>query len=192
LEDQIDWESIVQYLGMPVVIKPAVGGGSKSVSVVHTTDQLVEAYRRSGSLSMIAQECIQYENYSRCWVIGREKVRISGYDYVKPRAERYRMDHRLSDDVMDLMTHQCLVLARILGYDMDTVEWAIRDDVPYAIDFLNPAPDCDPPSVGPENFEWVVEEVADLAIRYCLSDASPGLPADWRELCAAVPELPSS
>ena len=28
-----------------------------------------------------------------------------------------------------------------LGYEMNTIEFAIKDGVPYAIDYLNPAPD---------------------------------------------------
>jgi hypothetical protein len=56
-------------------------------------------------------------------------------------------------------------LCRALGYDMNTVEFAIRDGVPYAIDFMNSAPDFDVSSLGPENFEWVVDRMADLVIR---------------------------
>jgi hypothetical protein len=37
--------------------------------------------------------------------------------------------------------------------------------VPYAIDFMNPAPDADLHSVGPSNFEWIVNAVAELAVR---------------------------
>jgi hypothetical protein len=44
------------------------------------------------------------------------------------------------------------------------VELAVRDGVPYAIDFCNPAPDADVKSVGEENFEWVVETMAEYAI----------------------------
>ncbi|HKP31668.1 MAG TPA: hypothetical protein VJT83_03040, partial [Chitinophagaceae bacterium] len=51
-----------------------------------------------------------------------------------------------------------------LGYDFNTVELALRDGVPYAIDFCNPAPDAERKSVGEENFEWVVETAASYAI----------------------------
>jgi hypothetical protein len=56
-----------------------------------------------------------------------------------------------------------------LGYDFNTVELAVRDGVPYAIDFCNPAPDADRESVGEENFEWVVENSANYAIERALS-----------------------
>ena len=51
-----------------------------------------------------------------------------------------------------------------LGYDFNTVEFAVRDGIPYAIDFCNPAPDADVFSVGQENFDWVVETAATYAI----------------------------
>jgi glutamate---cysteine ligase / carboxylate-amine ligase len=37
------------------------------------------------------------------------------------------------------------------------VEFAVEDGVPYAIDFMNPAPDADPHSVGQANFDWIVD-----------------------------------
>jgi hypothetical protein len=56
-------------------------------------------------------------------------------------------------------------LCRALGYDLNTVEFACEDGIPYAIDFMNPAPDADVNSVGQENFDWIVNQVADLAVR---------------------------
>ncbi len=63
-----------------------------------------------------------------------------------------------------------LTLCRALGYDFNTVEFAVENGIPYAIDFLNPAPDADVHSVGQANFDWVVENVAQLAIDKALSD----------------------
>ena len=55
-------------------------------------------------------------------------------------------------------------ISKALYYDFNTVEFAVRDGVPYAIDFCNPAPDADVNSVGQDNFEWIVENAANLAI----------------------------
>ena len=46
------------------------------------------------------------------------------------------------------MTRDALALCDGLGYDLNTVEFAVRDGVPYAIDFMNCAPDADVHSVG--------------------------------------------
>ena len=55
-----------------------------------------------------------------------------------------------------------LRIYKYLGYDFNTVELALSDGVPYAIDFCNPAPDAEVTSVGEENFDWVVETAANL------------------------------
>jgi hypothetical protein len=60
-------------------------------------------------------------------------------------------------------------LVDALGYDMNTAEWAIKEGVPYAIDFMNPAPDMDINSLTPEYFDWVVRKMADLAIDRALN-----------------------
>ena len=62
-------------------------------------------------------------------------------------------------------------LCRNQLYDFNTVEFAVEDGVPYAIDFLNPAPDADLHSVGPANFEWIVQAVAEFSVSEALKDA---------------------
>ena len=62
-----------------------------------------------------------------------------------------------------------LRINQYLGYDFNTVELAVRDGIPYAIDFCNPAPDADLPSVGEDNFNWVVETAANYAIERALA-----------------------
>ena len=64
-------------------------------------------------------------------------------------------------------------LNEALGYDFNTVEFAVRNGVPYAIDFCNPAPDADINSVGEENFNWVIESAANMCIRKA-KDHKPG------------------
>jgi hypothetical protein len=41
----------------------------------------------------------------------------------------------------------------------------VKDGIPYAIDFMNPAPDMDVNSLTPHYFDWVVTKMADMAIR---------------------------
>ncbi|MFZ1533506.1 MAG: hypothetical protein WAT14_05025, partial [Chitinophagaceae bacterium] len=62
-----------------------------------------------------------------------------------------------------------------------TVELAIRDGVPYAIDFCNPAPDAERTSVGEENFEWVVETSANYAIEKALENKEGQDNLTWGE-----------
>ena len=68
-------------------------------------------------------------------------------------------------EILQKVEQGVLTLNQYLGYDLNTVEFAIRDGVPFAIDFCNPAPDSEAASVGQANFEWVVDAVSDMAIR---------------------------
>jgi hypothetical protein len=56
-------------------------------------------------------------------------------------------------------------LCTALGYDINTVEFAIKDDVPYAIDFMNPAPDAELASVGEFYHNWIVGAVINLVFK---------------------------
>jgi hypothetical protein len=71
------------------------------------------------------------------------------------------------------MAADALTLCRALGYDLNTVEFAVEDGIPYAIDFMNPAPDAGLESVGAENFEWVLSHVAKMAVDRALAPAPP-------------------
>jgi hypothetical protein len=75
-------------------------------------------------------------------------------------------------------------LCRALGYDLNTVEFAVEYGVPYAIDFLNPAPDAEVTSVGQENFDWFVDAVAEMAVKMAQSGANPAKELHWASLLA--------
>jgi hypothetical protein len=87
------------------------------------------------------------------------------YDPRRPHAERYLQEPAASSKkLLRRMERDALKLCRALGYDLNTVEFAVEKGIPYAIDFMNPAPDAGLESVGQANFEWIVNEVAELAI----------------------------
>jgi hypothetical protein len=77
-----------------------------------------------------------------------------------------------------------LKLCQALGYELNTVEFAVEDGIPYAIDFMNPVPDADLNSLGEANFDWIVRAVADLAI--ARAKIAPRLPElRWSALLGA-------
>ena len=161
--DIVDWDELIAYLGLPVVLKDAHGGGWKDVFICHSKEELLHSYDQTGLLTMIAQEFIEWEHYVRCMCLGQEKVLPMRYD---PHERKYHVEHgHLSPEMGQRIVEDSLALVQALGYDMNTVEWAIRDDVPYAIDFMNPAPDMDLYSLTPHYFNWVVQNMADMAIR---------------------------
>ncbi len=163
----LDWDALLQYVGLPCVLKDAHGGGWKDVFICHTKEDLWHAYNQSGLHTMVLQEYIHWDHYVRCMCLGQEEVLPMRYD---PHGRRYIVDHaHLSPDLGARIVDDSLKLVRALGYDMNTVEFAIRDGVPYAIDFMNAAPDMDINSLTPVYFEWVVRHMADMVIDLALN-----------------------
>ena len=169
LEFPLDWDGVFAAIGEHGFLKPIHGGGWRDVHEFRGREEFFRAYDQSRDLCMVVQKAIEYTEYFRCFVAGPKKVRIMPYDPRRPHAERYlrgatrptplrakRLFRRMEDDA--------LKLCRALGYDLNSVEFAVENGIPYAIDFLNPVPDADVHSVGAANFEWIVEHVADLAI----------------------------
>lgn len=163
LEYPLDWDSILDYIGLPAVLKDAYGGGWKEVYIVHSKDELIWRYNESGLLTMILQEFIEWESYVRVMVLGQEWVLPMKYN---PRERRYYVEHdHMAADLGRRVVEDSLKLCRALGYDMNTLEFAVRDGVPYALDFMNPAPDMDIYSLTEVYFREVVNAMADLCIR---------------------------
>lgn len=188
LQYPLDWDATFAYIGFPAFLKPYSGGGWKSVYKVHNREEFFEAYHDTADLCMTLQEGIEFDDYFRCYVINQERVHIMRYDPRRPHHERYVKDaHPIDPAMRDRVTRDCLTICRSLGYDLNTAEFAVRDGIPYAIDFLNPAPDADYHSVGPENFEWVVQNVAEMAIARALSDEQPGRDYHWSSFLHSAP-----
>jgi glutathione synthase/RimK-type ligase-like ATP-grasp enzyme len=160
----LDWEGIFKYIGFPAYMKPFAGGGWKSVYQLNSMDEFFEKHAETEQLVMMLQEEIKFEEYYRCYCIGGKYVRIMPYEPRNPHHLRYVADFKPSAERYKLMEDIVLRICNYLGYDFNTVELAVRDGVPYAIDFCNPAPDAEVTSVGQENFDWVVETAAMFAI----------------------------
>jgi carbamoylphosphate synthase large subunit len=178
----IDWKAAFEYVGFPAFFKPHSGGGWKNVYKVHNEGDFFHYYHQTGDLVMTLQENIEFEEYFRCYCIGQEKVHIMRYDPKQPHENRYvKNAPPIEPQLYDCMVNDCLTICRALGYDIDTIEFAVRDGIPYAIDFLNPAPDADYHSVGPENFTWIVNTVAEFAVKKVLKEENPTAEYRWAE-----------
>jgi hypothetical protein len=181
----LNWGDIFEHVGFPAFLKPYSGGGWKHVYKVHSPEEFFQYYNQTGDLCMTLQHGVEFKEYFRCYVVGQEKVHIMHYDPKAPFHERYvknppRTDRKLYERVeKDAQT-----LCRALGYDLNTVEFAVEDGVPYAIDFMNPAPDAEITSVGRENFEWVVNALAEMAVKKALSDENPARELRWAAFLA--------
>lgn len=178
----LDWVGIASDLGFPIFIKPHWGGGWRDVHKVDSIEELIVAYDKTGTNTMIAQEGIEWTQYVRCIVVGKEHVRPALWNPSLRHFDRYTQAAAsmapLSPALEARVVEDARKLCRALGYDMNTVEFGIRDGVPYAIDFMNSAPDFDLSSLGPDHFGWVVEKMADLVIELARQPAAI-LPSTW-------------
>ena len=165
----LDWPSIFNYVGFPAYMKPFAGGGWKNVYKLYDAEDFYRKHSETGQLVMLLQEEIVFTEYYRCYCIGGKYVRIMSYEPRNPHHLRYQADFSPSAERLQQMEEIVIRINAVLGYDFNTVELAVRDGIPYAIDFCNPAPDAERTSVGEENFNWVVETAADYAIERALA-----------------------
>jgi len=189
LEFPLDWQGIVDYVGFPAFIKPFDGGGWKNVSKVNSLEELWRVYDTTGTLCMTLQQGIEYDQFVRCYCIGQEDVMIMPYDPSKPylSGEQYLHDPAyLSTELARRVADDVRKLCRALGYDINTCEFAIKDGVPYAIDFMNPAPDADLHSVGEFYHRWVTRAVTDLVFKR-LAEPQPAPRYRWDSLLNPAP-----
>lgn len=165
-----DWDAIFEYTGFPAYMKPFDGGGWKEVYKLRSKEEFFEKHSETKQTVMMLQEEIIFEEYFRCYCIGGKHVRIMQYEPRNPHHLRYVVDGpKPSEKLLKTIEEYTLKLNQYLGYDFNTVEFAVRNGVPIAIDFCNPAPDAGLESVGAENFEWVVETAANYAIEKALA-----------------------
>src|SRR2546422_5414602 len=168
LEFPLNWQAIVDYVGFPAFMKPFDGGGWKNVSKVNSLAELISEYDQTWTLCMTLQDFIDFDQFVRCYCIGQEDVMIMPYDPRKSywSGEQYVYNpNYLSPELSVRVVHDVRTLCAALGYDINTVEFAIKDGVPYAIDFMNPAPDAELQSVGEFYHSWVTEAVTNLVFR---------------------------
>lgn len=174
------WKKTFDYIGFPAYMKPHSGGGWKSVYKVMDANDLFAKHAETEKLVMMLQEEIVFTEYFRCYVLGGNNVHIMQYEPRNPHHLRYVRDAApVSKALLKKVENYCIKLNQALGYDFNTVEFAVRDGIPYAIDFCNPAPDADVNSVGQDNFDWIVENAAKMAIEKARSYKAGKMNLTW-------------
>jgi hypothetical protein len=189
LEFPIDWQGIIDYVGVPSFLKPFDGGGWKNVSKINSLEELWTEYYKTGNLCMTLQEGIDFDQFVRCYCVGQEEVMIMAYDPRKPYLSGEQYVHNpdyLAPELAERVKKDVRTLCTALGYDINTVEFAIKDGVPYAIDFMNPAPDAELASVGEFYHQWISEAVATLILKR-LSEGTQPARYRWDALLSPEP-----
>lgn len=176
----IDWDGLLDYIGRPAILKPYSGGGWKHVYKVHDAGELVAAYDGTAPYCMTLQQFIDFDKYVRCFTFGKTDIVPVVYD---PHQRRYLVDHAyLSAELGARIVRDAQTLNTALGYEMNTIEFAIAGDVPYAIDFLNPAPDFERDRITEFYFNMVVERMAELVIDRALTGYPARTWPRWAEM----------
>ncbi len=168
LKYPVDWDAVFAYVGFPCFLKPYDGGGWRGVTQCRDRHEFFAAYDYSGTDCMMLQEGIEYEEYFRCYGVGREHVRVMRYNpgASNPFHRYFEVpEGPIPPKLLAKVERDVLALCNALGYDLNTVEFAVRDGIPYAIDFMNPAPDADYHSVGQDNYEWVIQTVGRFLVK---------------------------
>ena len=180
LEYPIDWDALLDYVGRPAILKPYSGGGWKHVYKVNDRRELLEAYDGTAPYCMTLQEFIDFDSYVRCFTFAKTDITPVKYD---PRERRYLVEHAyLSPELGARVVRDAQTINQALGYEMNTIEFAVRDGVPYAIDFLNPAPDFERDRITDFYFSHVLEKMSDLVIDRALNpDPACSWPR-WEEM----------
>ena len=180
LEYPIDWEGMLDYVGRPAILKPYSGGGWKHVYKVHSKQELIEAFDKTAPYCMTLQEFIDFDRYVRCFTFGKSDIVPVHYD---PKERRYLVDHDyLTPALGARVVKDAQTINQALGYEMNTIEFAIKGDVPYAIDFLNPAPDFERDRITEFYFEMVIDKMARLVIDRAVNGVASNPWPRWEEM----------
>jgi hypothetical protein len=180
LDYPIDWDGLLDYVGRPAILKPYSGGGWKHVYKVNDREELIAAYDGTAPYAMTLQQFVHFDKYVRCFTFGKDDITPVAYD---PHNRRYLIEHEyLSSELGARVVRDAQTINRALGYEMNTIEFAVMDDVPYAIDFLNPAPDFERDRITPFYFDLVVDKNSKLVIDRAISGARTNPWPRWEEM----------
>lgn len=184
----IDWEGLLDYVGRPAILKPYSGGGWKHVYKVHDAAELIAAYDNTGPYCMTLQEFINFDQYVRCFTFGQTDITPVAYDV---RERKYLVDHAYLDAELGArVVRDAQTLNAALGYEMNTIEFAVRDGIPYAIDFLNPAPDFERDRITPHYFDLVLDKMSALVIDRALHGRAQQTWPRWADM-VGLPAAPA-
>ncbi len=186
-----DWERIFNYIKFPAYMKPHDGGGWRGVYKVENPEDMWKKHAETDQDVMLLQEEITFDHYFRCYYLAGDRVHIMPYEPRNPHHLRYVVDNPTKDKaLLKKVEEYTKALCNGLGYDFNTVEFAVRDGIPIAIDFCNPAPDADANSVGEQNFDWIVENAAQMAIEKAQNHKPGQMNLTWGTFISNIFEAP--
>ena len=159
----MDWDALIDYVGLPCILKNAHENGNRNIYICHSKEDVWDAYNQSGQLTMLLQEHIEWDHYVYCLCLGQTEFLPLKFD---PNKQEIIVEHNhMSNELGQRVVDDARALTQAMGYDMNAIEFGIRDGVPYVIDPLNPVPDLDINTLTPFYFDRVVKRMANVVIR---------------------------
>lgn len=159
----MDWDAIIKYVGVPAIFKDNHSGGRRAAYRVHNVDELIQRYDESGTRTKILQQVIESDMHIHCFVIGQEVALCLSYSIEDGRYKPEILSNE--NDQNRRIVQDALKITRAYGYDINMVEFVIKDDEAFVINGTNPTPDIDKELMTEEQFDWCVQSVVQMAIQ---------------------------
>jgi glutathione synthase/RimK-type ligase-like ATP-grasp enzyme len=172
-----EWQELVTYTGLPAILKDILGSGWKHVYLVETVDELIRAYDQTGQLCMMLQEYIGSGQHVRCLCVGPDVIKVWPYE---PKSRSYLVEEPLwLRPVAGEIEAAARRLHHALGYDINSIEFVVRDGIPYAIDVMNPIPALDINHLTPIYFDEAVAAIAAYCVDLAIAPRAAIGPRQW-------------
>jgi glutathione synthase/RimK-type ligase-like ATP-grasp enzyme len=175
----MDWQGIIDYVGVPAILKDNNTGGRRFAKRVNNIDELIRSYDESDTLTVVLQQIIETDIHIHCFVIGREEVLATRYS---PEEKKYLADSsQLNSAMKERLTRSARKITQAYNYDMNMVEYVIHKGDPYLINPTNPVPDLDIKLLTPGHFNWIIKEMATFAIKMALEPVAQYDHYHWKK-----------
>lgn len=160
------WEKIYETIGFPALLRPYQIDSPEAAIMINDLEHLLDVYHHTGTKMMILQQVLAYDHFVRSYTIGKKWVLSIKYD---PYHYQYYVDHEhLSPELGRQINRACQKINQKLGYDINMIDFGIKDDKAYMIDVGNPVPEIHPDIITPFYFDELVERIAAMCIDYVL------------------------
>ena len=162
LKYPMDWQGIIDHVGVPAILKDVRVGGRRIVYRVNSVDELIQRYDESETRTMIVQTIIEADTHVHGFVVGQEDILLLRYSLSKGRY----LHGAVTDDerFYSQLLEAALTLTRTYNYDINMVEFVVRGDEYFVINSTNPAPVIDRDLMTSDQFNWLVQATVELAI----------------------------
>lgn len=161
LKYPMDWEAIINYVGVPAIFKDSHSGGRRPVYRVSSVDELLQRYDESGTRTKVLQQVIESDIHIHCFVIGQREVMALRYAM---KDGRYLPNPMPDDAATQKLKKDALAITKAYRYDINMVEFVLKDDVTYVINSTNPTPDINTELMTAPQFDWCVQETVKVAL----------------------------